>query len=488
LNSVAATIGVTVLTAMLLGFSLQQLVHSVLPYFGLERQQSMQKGVARFMGRMPGNITTLRDVIDATPNSGRPAVILAAQRPELHIRLLPGPLPKSIKPISAIEPEIALLRERILKSMRIPGPVIVEDRYQLANGEAASTEGRVDKGVMIELPLKDGHWLLFATRFEPPSPFDPVAANFNRASFAAWLSLSILLGILLSILAARRLVKPLSRLAMAVEHIGGSGEAPPIAPRGPREVQATILAFNRMQERLRRFNDDRTRMIAAMSHDLRTPLTRLRLRTELIESPVHQEKMQGEIDFMSQLIDSILSFARDDTKREPRIMVDLSALVEAICEAASDAGDPVTFSGPRDITISCRPAALRRAISNLVENAVKYGKKAVVTLACAAGRAIIIVEDEGPGIPRGERERVFEPFYRMEHSRNLDTGGVGLGLSVTRSIIWEQGGEISLSDGKRGGLLVRLELPGALHAKSSGRKDSVSSTPPIEQEHVVTNA
>jgi methyl-accepting chemotaxis protein len=182
-------------------------------------------------------------------------------------------LPKSIKPISAIEPEIALLRERILKSMRIPGPVIVEDRYQFANGEAASTEGRVDKGVMIEMPLKDGHWLLFATRFEPPSPFDPVAANFNRASFAAWLSLSILLGILLSILAARRLVKPLSRLAMAVEQLGGSGEAPPLIPRGPREVQATILAFNRMQERLRRFNDDRTRMIATQSNTGRRRLS-----------------------------------------------------------------------------------------------------------------------------------------------------------------------------------------------------------------------
>jgi signal transduction histidine kinase len=341
---------------------------------------------------------------------------------------------------------------------------------------------------MIETPLADGHWLLFMSRFDPPPTFDPVGVKFNRASFATWLSLSILLGIVLSIVAARRLVKPLSELAVAVGQLGGSGEAPRITARGPREVQATIMAFNQMQERLRRFNDDRTRMIAAMSHDLRTPLTRLRLRTELIDSPVHQEKMQAEIDFMSQLIDSILSFARDDTKREPRTMVDLSALVEAICEGASDAGDPVTFSGPRDITISCRPAALRRAISNLVENAVKYGKKAVVTLACTAGRAVITVEDEGPGIPRDERERVFEPFYRMETSRNLDTGGVGLGLSVTRSIIWEQGGEISLSDRKGGGLLVRLELPGAVEAKSSDRAGGGSTTPPIEQEAAAASA
>jgi signal transduction histidine kinase len=248
-----------------------------------------------------------------------------------------------------------------------------------------------------------------------------------------------------------------------------------------------MLAFNRMQERLRRFNDDRTRMIAAMSHDLRTPLTRLRLRSELVDSPVHQNKMQAEIDFMSQLIDSILTFARDDTKREPRTMVDLSALVETICEGASDAGDPVTFSGPRDVTISCRPAALRRAISNLVENAVKYGKKAAVTLTCAPGRAVITVEDEGPGIPRSERERVFEPFYRLETSRNLDTGGVGLGLSVTRSIIWEQGGEISLGDRKGGGLSVRVELPGLSEVKTSDRAGKGSNSVPHEQEVGVDN-
>jgi signal transduction histidine kinase len=371
--------------------------------------------------------------------------------------------------------------------MRFPRPVIVADRYLPGLGQFGLTHDRIEKGVMVETPLADGHWLLFMSRFDPPPPFDPVAAKFNQASFATWLLLSILLGILLSILAARRLVKPLSELAMAVAQLGGSGEAPRITPRGPREVQATIMAFNQMQERLRRFNDDRTRMVAAMSHDLRTPLTRLRLRTELIESPVHQDKMQAEIDFMSQLIDSILSFARDDTKREPRTMVDLSALVEAICEGAADAGDPVTFSGPREVTISCRPAALRRAVSNLVENAVKYGKTASVTIACTAGCAIITVEDEGPGIPRAERERVFDPFYRMETSRNLDTGGVGLGLSVTRSIILEHGGEISLADRKGGGLLVRVELPGLSEFKTSDRASEGSNGVPREQEVGVDN-
>ena len=141
-----------------------------------------------------------------------------------------------------------------------------------------------------------------------------------------------------------------------------------------------MRAFNRMQERLRRFNEDRTRMIAAMSHDLRTPLTRLRLRAELVEDHDQQQKMLADLDMMGEMIESVLSFARDDTKHESRSLVDLSALVEGICQDAADAGEPVTFSGPRGVTISCRPTAMRRAISNLVDNAVKYGGSAAVSL------------------------------------------------------------------------------------------------------------
>ena len=229
--------------------------------------------------------------------------------------------------------------------------------------------------MLIEAALSDGHWLLVASTLDLPPTIDPVATEFSRASFATWLVLSVLLAVLLSMLAARRLIKPLSELAIAVEQLGGSGDAPHLLPRGPREVQGTMRAFNRMQERLRRFNDDRTRMIAAMSHDLRTPLTRLRLRAELVEDHDQQQKMLADLDMMGGMIESVLSFARDDTEHESRSLVDLSALVEGICQDADDAGEPVTFSGPRGVTISCRPTAMRRAISNLVDNAVKYGRK-----------------------------------------------------------------------------------------------------------------
>jgi len=200
-------------------------------------------------------------------------------------------------------------------------------------------------------------------------------------------------------------------------------------------------------------------MMAAMSHDLRTPLTRLRMRIEMAEGLEDLQKMLDEVDMMTGMVESILSFARDDAKQEARSLVDLGALVEGICEDASDAGDNATFSGPRGVTISFRPTAMRRAISNLVDNAVKYGGKAAVTLVPETERVVILVEDEGPGIPRSEREKVFEPFHRIGSARDPSTGGVGLGLSVIRSIIWEHGGEISLGSRKGGDLAVRVELP-----------------------------
>jgi signal transduction histidine kinase len=224
-------------------------------------------------------------------------------------------------------------------------------------------------------------------------------------------------------------------------------------------MRNTIRAFNSMRARLRRFNVDRTHMIAVISHDLRTPLTRVRLRAELVEDNVQQQKMLAEVDLMIKMVESLLSFARDDARHELQSLVDLSALVEGICLDASDADQSVTFSGPRGVTISCRPGVIRRAISNLVDNAVKYGGSADVSLVPEAGQVLVIVEDEGPGIQWTEREKVFEPFYRIGGSRDPNIGGVGLGLSVARSIVWEHGGDIVLANRKTGGLRVRLGLP-----------------------------
>ena len=458
-DSITATIALTVVVAMILGFTLQRVVATALPNFGFERRQELPKVEERFLLQLPGRVAALLDILDRTAVADRPTILAAAQIPQVHLRLLDTPAPNLG---NRGEPDAEVMRHRIEAALTTPRPVIVADRYRLADEKAGPAGGRVENGTWIEASLANGQWLLVVSNLDPPPPSDPVAAEFSLASFAAWAVLSLALAILLSVVAARRVVTPLSELSAAVDRLGPSGDDPPISPHGPREIEGIIGAFNRMRERLRRFNDDRTRMMAVMSHDLRTPLTRLRMRIEMANGLEDQQKMLDELDMMNGMVESILSFARDDAKQEPRSLVDLSALVEGICEDAADAGEKVTFSGPRDVTISCRPSAIRRAVSNLVDNAVKYGGTAAVTLIPEAARIVITVEDEGPGIPRSEREKVFEPFYRVGEARDPDTGGVGLGLSVTRSIIWEHGGDIVLASRKGGGLNVRLELPGSL--------------------------
>ena len=457
-DSIAATIAVTVIVAMVLGFGLRTVVTSGLPYLGLRSERASASDDQHLRQRLASRIATLIDILDKAPDAARGAIIAAADRPAFQIDLLDAPAP-IFNLANGADLNTNLLHDEIIAAITNPRPVTVREKLSPADQPAITRQSGARKILLIETSLTDGQWVLFTSRLMPPSAIDPVAEEFSRISLAVWLTSAVLLGILLSLLAARRVAGPLSELAAAVEHLGGNGEASPIAPSGPQEVQRTIKAFNRMQERLRRFDEDRTRMITAMYHDLRTPLTRLRLRAELVEDHEQRQKMFAEIDRLGAMIDSILSFARDDAKRESRSLVDLSALVEGICEDAADMGQPVTFSGPRGITIFCRPTAMRRAVSNLIENAVKYGQKAEVSLVPEAESVVITVEDEGPGIPRGEREKVFEPFYRLESSRNRDTGGVGLGLSVARSIIREHGGDIELANRTGGGLSVRLELP-----------------------------
>jgi signal transduction histidine kinase len=160
------------------------------------------------------------------------------------------------------------------------------------------------------------------------------------------------------------------------------------------------------------------------------------------------------------MIESTLAFARDHAQQEPRMLVDLGALVENVCENASDAGGAVSFSVPHGVDVTCRPIAITRAVANLIDNAVKYGGTARAELLREPGRVVIAIDDSGPGIPTPEQEKVFAPFYRLERSRNRDTGGVGLGLAVARTIAREHGGDITLANHPRGGLRVRVELPG----------------------------
>jgi signal transduction histidine kinase len=265
--------------------------------------------------------------------------------------------------------------------------------------------------------------------------------------------------LLVSVWAVRRVTAPLSGIAAAAERFGKDVAAPPLAEAGTVEMRAAARAFNEMQARLRRLVENRTRMLAAISHDLRTPLTLLRLRAESVDNVQEREKMLATIAEMNDMIEATLAFARDEATAEPPRPIDLAALLASIVDDMADAGMPVTMAAASPVTYQCRPTALKRAITNLIDNAVKYGDRAQVSLRATPAQIEIVIDDSGPGIPEDELVRVFQPFYRLEGSRSRETGGIGLGLAIALSIVQTQGGEITLANRREGGLSAVITLP-----------------------------
>jgi signal transduction histidine kinase len=257
---------------------------------------------------------------------------------------------------------------------------------------------------------------------------------------------------------------PLDRFARAAERVGVDVHAPPLAVHGPLQLQRAIRAFNEMQVRLQRLLTDRTLMLGAISHDLGTPLTRLRLRVETDRAD-DKEKMLADIEAMQIMLTSALSFVRGVDDAEPREVVDLDSLLQTVCDLVSDLGGDVTYGAPKRSNYYCKPQAMLRALTNLVTNAAKYGEHAAVTLQPIADTGFIIeIQDDGPGIPDSEKAQVFEPFYRTDEARESDRQGMGLGLSIARSIILAHGGTIELRDREPRGLTVHLFLPATLQA------------------------
>ncbi len=300
--------------------------------------------------------------------------------------------------------------------------------------------------------LDGGKWLNAVAPFAFPPP--AWAPGFLLPGLGVTLA-----ALALTIWAVRRAGRPLDMFARAAERLGLDVDAPPLDEGGPAEVRRAARAFNRMQVRLRELVHGRTAMLAAISHDLRTPITRLRLRAELIDDDEARDKTLSDLDDMERMIAATLAFARDDPAREERTELDLAALVRTVCDDAADAGQPVSCGGEERLALHGRPLALKRAVSNLVDNAVKYGGAARVTLTAEDDQAVIRVEDDGPGVKNAEREKLFMPFYRAEASRSRDTGGVGLGLAVVASVSRAHGGFAHLENRDGGGLRAIISLP-----------------------------
>lgn len=257
----------------------------------------------------------------------------------------------------------------------------------------------------------------------------------------------------------RMTTRPLARLARAADALGDDPEGEPLAESGPSEVRKVIQAFNRMQGRVRRHLRERAQLLGAISHDLQTPITRLRLRSEMLPDSSLRAKMQRDLDEMEAMVGSSLEFFRAVGKESRRQPVDVEALVDSLCEDRSEIGDRVSARGAAKAPFHADPQALRRCVENLVGNAVRYGGGAEIEIRDDARELRIAVRDHGPGIPEDELERVFEPYYRLDASRNRASGGTGLGLSIARNIARWHGGDIRLRNAPEGGLVAELLLP-----------------------------
>lgn len=296
-----------------------------------------------------------------------------------------------------------------------------------------------------------------AWRIVEPQP--TFGLNAWERSVLLWLGLSTLAVAPMAYFFARTLSAPTRLLAHAAERLGRDPQAPPLDVKGSSEIAVAAAAFNDMQAKLRRYVDDRTAMVGAVAHDLRTPLTRLRFRIEGVPDD-QRAKMAADIEQMEQMISATLAFVRDASRPAERTRLELSSLLESLCDEMAETGaDTDIVARGEKVVIEGDPMALRRLFTNLLENAVKFGGRARARVFRDEAYAVVEIADEGPGIPSGDIERVFEPFYRREPSRSRQTGGIGLGLAVVRSIARGHGGDVLLLNRSGGGLTARVQLP-----------------------------
>lgn len=302
----------------------------------------------------------------------------------------------------------------------------------------------------IELP--QGGWLQFS------SLVDKEAGSWSwQTTFNLMLVASLVIGLM--VLLFRRATRPLKQLAGNAERLGRGEDIEPLKEEGPTEIRESIQAFNRMHTRLDRFVQDRTRMLAAISHDLRTPITSLRLRSEFLADGEDKDRIQQTLQQMEQMLAATLSFAREEGQQEATRELDLVSLLVSLCDDYADTGQPVTCLAEGKEVYACRANTLRRVLQNLIGNAIKYAGSAEVSLERTRSELLIRVCDHGPGIDPARLEDVFKPFVRLDEARNTESGSVGLGLSIARTLVHQHGGELTLLNRPEGGLEAKISLP-----------------------------
>lgn len=337
-----------------------------------------------------------------------------------------------------------LQRERAYERTAVPRPAPISP--------AVARDVIVIGGFAAAWRQPDGTWI----RVEPAEGFEPW-----RWFVLLWLIVSALAVAPFAWALAHRFAKPIRAFAAAAERLGRDPRAPPLELEGPGEIAEAAAAFNTMQARLNRYVDDRTTVISAVAHDLRTPLMRLGLRLEDAPDQLRQA-CESDIRDMQGLVSTALAYVRETSETPVRRPLDLRSLAETVVDDLADRGEAVTLApdeAGEPVVLNANPAAIKAMVSNLVMNAVKYAGGADLTLARIDDHAVLQVCDRGPGIPPEDLDHVFEPFFRGERSRNRDTGGVGLGLPSARAVARAHGGDVELANRPDGGLIATVRLP-----------------------------
>ena len=388
---------------------------------------------------------------DIVPANTRKAYLSIANRPAIRLEPIDARMPTSLthtpfmrQLASRLGPAYAL--EQVTERPK----ACDEPREQSALFAPTVWRGICER---VNVRLRDGEMVLLEVL--PPT----VTPKSARTDYTITITLFTLSIALLAYVVARMSTAPLKRLAQAARALGEDINREPLKPAGASEIRQATAAFNAMQARIRQHIAQRTQMLAAITHDLQTPLTRMRLRLEKVQDKELQERLKGDLDAMQAMVREGLELARSTDTTEAMCSLDLDSLLDSVCSDASDSGQDVTLKGRANMTLMGRPLALRRCFGNVIDNAVKYGQKAVVSIEREGGKAIVRIRDQGPGIPEGELACVFEPFYRVEGSRSRESGGTGLGLPIARNIVEQHGGSISLANHPEGGLVATLVLP-----------------------------
>lgn len=435
--------------------------------FADERSLAIQAALGFEAAGRAANIARL---IEEAPADLQDSILRAADSPLVRFELTGKPLVEHSDHSDGgrVEARIrALLNDSYSRDIRVELHAIEGELLPLPNLSHEMTEmhlammqGKLTAVEMnLSLSIAGGKWLNVSTRFERP----PI--QWRLYSMLSFGLTALALLIVVSWFVMSGLLGPLRRLVKATEHLGRGEEVSSLPVRGPHEVQELTAGFNRMQERLTRYVSDRTSMLAAIGHDLRSPLTAMRVRAEMVDDDETRESLIASVEEMSAMVEATLSFAKGVSESEP---VQNVRIPEFFQDLQGGMVEEFTIPDGPELQLRLRPNAMKRALRNIIENAIRYGRRAEIMWTVKDGDVLIHVDDDGPGLSEDALERVFEPFVRMDESRSLETGGHGLGLSIARSIIRAHGGDISLSNLKAGGLRATIRLPVSITHPNNG--------------------